>query len=194
MSEQQTREANPNWRGGRTITEHGYVLIKVGFDHHLADVRGYAYEHRLVAEAKLGRRLRNDEHVHHADHNKSNNDPANLEVLTVAEHRAEHRKPTSKLPPLGTHNEKIACACGCGEMFDKLDSLGRIRRFVSGHNEHPSPTVDAVLKALSSGPCTRTAVVLATGLSKQAVAVCLSKLKKAKRARNVGRGLWEAVQ
>lgn len=50
--------ANPNWRGGRSVTEHGYVIIHVGIKHHLADVRGYAYEHRLVAEKKVGRRLR----------------------------------------------------------------------------------------------------------------------------------------
>lgn len=46
---------NPNWKGGRTITEHGYVLLRVGSQHHLADVRGYAYEHRIVAERMLNR-------------------------------------------------------------------------------------------------------------------------------------------
>lgn len=53
----QARALNPNWKGGRSIASNGYVLIKVGTGHHLADVRGYAYEHRLVAERKLGRRL-----------------------------------------------------------------------------------------------------------------------------------------
>lgn len=38
---------NPNWKGGRTVTEHGYVLLKRP-DHPDADVRGYVYEHRLV--------------------------------------------------------------------------------------------------------------------------------------------------
>lgn len=48
---------NYMWKGGRAVTSHGYVLIRVGAEHHLADVRDYAYEHRLVAAEKLGRRL-----------------------------------------------------------------------------------------------------------------------------------------
>lgn len=47
---------NPNWKGGRSIASNGYVLLRMP-GHHLADVRGYVYEHRLVAEQKLGRRL-----------------------------------------------------------------------------------------------------------------------------------------
>lgn len=50
------REHSHNWQGG-TTTDQGYMLIYVGKHHHLADVRGYAYEHRLVAEQMLGRRL-----------------------------------------------------------------------------------------------------------------------------------------
>lgn len=61
---------NSQWKGGRVIASNGYVLIRVGTDHHLADVRGYAYEHRLVAEKKMGRRLRKGEQVHHLDENK----------------------------------------------------------------------------------------------------------------------------
>src|SRR4051812_41815968 len=53
-SQRQNREDNPNWRGGRSIASNGYIIVRVGVGHHLADVRGYAYEHRLVAEQKLG--------------------------------------------------------------------------------------------------------------------------------------------
>ena len=49
---------NNNWRGGRSVTQSGYILLRVGKRHHLADVRGYAYEHRVVAEKSLGRKLR----------------------------------------------------------------------------------------------------------------------------------------
>lgn len=75
-----------------TITEHGYTLIFVGKEHHLADVRGYAYEHRLVMEKKLGRRLKPDELVHHDDENPANNHPDNLFVETRASH-IKHHKP-----------------------------------------------------------------------------------------------------
>ncbi len=127
-------ERNPNWRGGRSITGHGYVLIRVGKDHHLADVRGYAYEHRLVAEQKLGRRLLPGEEPHHVDENKQNNHPDNLEILTEAEHRARHRKGDKGLRNPGEPNPEVACECGCGSNFLRFDKSGRPRRFLPSHN------------------------------------------------------------
>jgi hypothetical protein len=44
---------NGFWKGGKSIASNGYMLIRVGVNHHLSDVRGYAYEHRLVAEQKI---------------------------------------------------------------------------------------------------------------------------------------------
>lgn len=127
--------ANAMWKGGRSVASNGYVLMRVGAEHHLADVRGYAYEHRLVAEQKLGRRLVDGELVHHVDGNKQNNDPANLEVVaSIAAHCHEHRKPGSLLRVAGEPNPEIACACGCGAQLPKFDGVGRPRRFLSGHN------------------------------------------------------------
>ncbi len=91
MATWNTAEKNGMWRGGRVIASNGYVLIRVGKDHHLADCRGYAYEHRLVAEQSLGRKILSTEIVHHIDHNQQNNDPANLKVCASnKEHFAEH--------------------------------------------------------------------------------------------------------
>lgn len=69
-SKQKFGKSNSNWRGGKTISSHGYVLVRVGIKHHLADVRGYAYEHRVIAEQKIGRKLKQGEIVHHKDKNK----------------------------------------------------------------------------------------------------------------------------
>jgi hypothetical protein len=77
--------------GSKTITEHGYILVRVRKDHHLADCRGLAYEHRLVLEKKLRRRLQDHELVHHIDGNRRNNEPQNLEVMTRSDHIAHHR-------------------------------------------------------------------------------------------------------
>ena len=46
--------------------------------------------HRVVAEQKIGRRLRGDEVVHHLDGNPLNNEPGNLEVMTHSEHCRLH--------------------------------------------------------------------------------------------------------
>ena len=126
---------NPNWKGGRTIASNGYVLIRVGVDHHLSDVRGYAYEHRLVAEEKIGRRLRPGEVAHHIDGVKTNNDPANIEVVENRRaHAFHHREPNSNKRQLDEPNRYIWCGCGCGQTFRQFDSKNRPRLFISGHN------------------------------------------------------------
>jgi hypothetical protein len=127
-----------NWKGGRSVASNGYVLIYVGKEHHLADVRGYAYEHRLVAEAKLGRRLVRGEVPHHINEIKTDNRPENIEVCASdSDHFVRHRRPGSahvRLP--GEPNPEVACGCGCGAAFPKYDSCGRLRRYVARH--HPS--------------------------------------------------------
>ncbi len=129
-----TREKNPNWQGGRTTTSHGYVLVKVEKGHHLAHATGYAYEHRLVVEQKLGRRLKPSELVHHKDEVRDNNDPANLEVEeSIAHHKAEHRTTEGRRLP-GEDNPLIICACGCGEELNKYDDTGRPRKYATSHS------------------------------------------------------------
>lgn len=49
------------------------------------------HEHRVVAEALLGRPLLPGEIVHHIDHNKRNNAPDNLLVMTQSEHARLHQ-------------------------------------------------------------------------------------------------------
>lgn len=126
---------NGMWKGGRSVASNGYVLIRVGIDHHLADVRGYAYEHRLVAEQKLGRWLRPGEIAHHKNEVKTDNRPSNIEVKSsIAAHRAEHRTVDRGLREFNASNPMVSCACGCGAKFLKYDQGNRPRRFVSGHN------------------------------------------------------------
>jgi hypothetical protein len=109
----------------------------VGKAHHLADVRGYAYEHRLVAEKKIGRRLCRGEQVHHRNGDRQDNRSHNIEIVgSRAEHALHHRSEKSKdrLRKPGEPNPIILCACGCGRGFKRYDTSGRPRLFVSGHN------------------------------------------------------------
>lgn len=79
----------PKWRGGRYIDHQGYVSVFAP-DHPTA-VNNRVREHRLVMERKLGRALRRDEHVHHIDGDKTNNDLSNLVVMSKSEHMKLHR-------------------------------------------------------------------------------------------------------
>lgn len=51
---------------------------------------GYVYEHVLVAEHMLGRKLSDDEVVHHLDGDRGNNHPSNLLVLLRSQHVRLH--------------------------------------------------------------------------------------------------------
>ena len=62
----------------RRLNEAGYVIL------------GGALEHRMVAEAMLGRPLAPGECVHHKNRDRTDNRPDNLQVLTTAEHVALH--------------------------------------------------------------------------------------------------------
>ena len=137
MAKWNVGEKSGLWKGGKSVASNGYMLIRVGLKHHLSDVRGYAYEHRIIAEEKLHRRLKRGEIVHHIDGNKLNNNPVNLDILSSrSHHRFEHRKVSSILRKPGEGNRKIPCACGCGKRFYKYDPFGRPRHFVSGHNNN----------------------------------------------------------
>jgi hypothetical protein len=185
---------NGFWKGGRVIDPRGYVLVRVGVQHHLSDCRGYAYEHRLVAERKLGRRLRPGELVHHKNEKKTDNRFRNLEVMPSQwEHRVEHRHggKAKRLP--GERNPVVACACGCGQTFKRYDGENRERKYVPGHNRQAAPTIDAILRVLRC-PTARSEIIRRVQLPEQAVAVCLSKMKRRGLVAQVARGIWRRAR
>jgi hypothetical protein len=185
---------NPNWKGGKIVDPRGYVLIRVGRGHHLADVRGYAYEHRLLAEKMLGRRLRKGELVHHDNEKKGDNRRRNLIPKKSAwHHRAAHRISGRVLRLPGERNPLLVCACGCGARFRKYDKSGRLRRYLPGHNHHPAPTMEAILRILGR-PMTRAELIKRVQLPRQAVAVCLSKMKRQGLVTQVKRGIWRRAR
>jgi len=67
------------------IDSQGYVRVYEP-DHPAAYKNGWIAEHRLVVEQSLGRRLRQDEHVHHINHVRTDNRSENLALLTHSEH------------------------------------------------------------------------------------------------------------
>ena len=46
--------------------------------------------HRYITQRRLKKKLQQRQHVHHKDHDKLNNTPGNLKVLSIAEHNKLH--------------------------------------------------------------------------------------------------------
>lgn len=85
------------------IIKNGYRAIYVG-------PRTYQYEHRLVMEEALGRKLGWHEVVHHRDHNRLNNDLSNLELTDRRTHGDHHHQPGHDAR---SHAHKhYGCECG----------------------------------------------------------------------------------
>lgn len=75
--------AHPKWKGG-SITSTGYKVIPNGYGRQI-------YEHRIILERHLGRKLSSNEVTHHINGNKLDNRIENLAVLTRAEHIHIHK-------------------------------------------------------------------------------------------------------
>jgi hypothetical protein len=53
---------------------------------------------RQVMQAVLGRSLESWEHVHHKDHDFTNNDPSNLEIVSASDHAKLHHPKIWNIP------------------------------------------------------------------------------------------------
>lgn len=76
-------EDNPAWKGGRFQRKDGYICIWNGSK--------YVLEHRKIMEDYLGRKLSDEEQIHHINKCKWDNRVENFEITNVHEHINIHR-------------------------------------------------------------------------------------------------------
>ena len=109
----QTGDGHHAWKGGRILTQGGYVMIQIQSDdpfYEMAQIKTtecrYALEHRLVMARHLGRVLSDHETVHHKDGDRQNNDLSNLQLRQ------------------GKHGKGVAMTCAdCGSHNILAESL-----------------------------------------------------------------------
>lgn len=84
---------HPGWNDGRMLSSHGYVKVRVGKEHPLADPNGYAYEHLLVWVAAGNPRPEPGYLLHHKNEIKTDNRISNLDLIDRYAHGVGHSSP-----------------------------------------------------------------------------------------------------
>lgn len=97
---------SPSYKAGHEVTRHGYILLSGQYGHPFAS-RGRIFEHRVALETYLRLVAPDSEHlvdvdgvmylrpeleVHHINHDKQDNRPANLLPLSKVEHAKLHAR------------------------------------------------------------------------------------------------------
>ena len=103
----------------KSIDSMGYYIVYMP-SHHKARSSGVVYEHVLVAERKLGRKLKDGEVVHHEDENRLNNSIDNIFVFKSQSDHARYHQ-TGKRTLVGDYyiSPPLSRECLiCGKIFE----------------------------------------------------------------------------
>lgn len=106
---------HPEWRGGRYLDKHGYVMVYAPLHPHCRK-QGYLAEHRLVLEVALGRYLLPSEVVDHIDGHPRHNWPSNLREYSS---NAAHLRSTLSGLPKASPRSSIPGAYGSSQKLDR---------------------------------------------------------------------------
>ncbi len=82
--------ATARWNTGKLLSTDGYVMVRVGRGHSLADPNGYAFEHLVVWVSAGNERPSTGSVLHHTNHDKTDNRIENLQLLKTSVHNQHH--------------------------------------------------------------------------------------------------------
>lgn len=110
-----TREKCVNWKGGRTITESGYV--KIYLPDHPRSHNNYVPEHIIIAEKALGKLLPKGVEIHHANGTKDSG------ALVICQDRSYHMMLHQRIRAIKAcgHADWLKCRY-CGH-YDKPENM-----------------------------------------------------------------------
>jgi len=128
-------EKHYRFNRGTMLSSHGYVKLRIGKEHPLADSNGYAYEHLVVWVDSGRERPRNGFAVHHINENKLDNRIENLELVSVHEHATKHHAMLSDAAVLSIRVDYANGASNMSELASKFNvPVQRIQRFITGES------------------------------------------------------------
>jgi len=100
------------WKGGWTVTKHGYVQVYAR-GNPSSNHRGYIFEHILIAERILGKRLPDGATVHHVNRNPADNRPGNLVICQDNSYHQLLHKRARAYEAVGDPSALRCGLCGC---------------------------------------------------------------------------------
>jgi hypothetical protein len=153
-------------------------------DHYTANKAGKVLEHVFIMSEAIGRKLKQDECVHHIDRNKKNNDLKNLQLLTISEHTKLHQKEDN-----GAVINILTCLI-CGIKFNSYKDTAKYCSCSCSHkaSEKFEITKEDLEYLVWSYPTTEVAKIL--GVSDVAVSKRCKKLSISKPPR----GYWAKIK
>ena len=84
-------DAHPRFKSGRILRPDGYVRVLSG-NHPWPRKYHYIFEHVMVIESHLGRRMAQGETIHHKNGDRADNRLANLILMNRGRHMSQHAK------------------------------------------------------------------------------------------------------
>lgn len=142
------------WNDAKIISDDGYVKVRVGGGHPLADPNGYTYEH-VIVWVSAGNSLPGfDELLHHKDENKQNNRYDNLELKKRGRHNAEHNAKRFARGVLSENDIRniigrrncgeplFTIACDYGIAFQTVSKICRGKLYAEIFNKAAGRTLD----------------------------------------------------